>query len=413
MKNVLFIVTEYNSANGICAKCLIDCLIDRSFGVYCITNKEPHYSNPLNERCNYSFVKPRLSYRLLTKANKKSGIKSKILKLLAFMTNKISLILSIPRWPLISRSYSNRLYKAAKKICDSSSIDFVVAVYSQIDTLVAASKLKTIHPSIKYIPYMLDSLAGGYGPKMFSEQWKIRRCTKWEKLLFINADKIVMMQSSKSFYDGIRETDYYDRIVFLDIPLMVRPNQIAKELKDSASIIRIVYVGSIPLKIRNPKYFIDCFKAVDNKNILLSFYGTCDDNARFKEMIKEIDNIKFVSQVSREKVNELLFEADFLLNIGNCNKNMVPSKIFEYMSYGKPIISVSPIHNEPSEKYLRDYNNCIILNEYDDISVSTERLKEFLRTNIGLSLRFEEIEKIFRLNKPESFLSLIEVLLND
>ena len=39
MKKVLFIVTEINSANGICTQAIMNKMIERNIEVYCITNK--------------------------------------------------------------------------------------------------------------------------------------------------------------------------------------------------------------------------------------------------------------------------------------------------------------------------------------------------------------------------------------
>ena len=127
--NILFIVTESKSANGICCRAVMEQLVSEKHNVYCITNSE-YTDFPKTDGVFYKTVKPRLTYRLFAKSEITEGINKKTRSFLAAVINKIKLFISIPTWPLISPLYSNRLFKAAFTICKNNKIDCIIPIYT-------------------------------------------------------------------------------------------------------------------------------------------------------------------------------------------------------------------------------------------------------------------------------------------
>ena len=257
--NILFIVTESKSANGICCRAVMEQLVSEKHNVYCITNSE-YTDFPKTDGVFYKTVKPRLTYRLFAESEITEGINKKIRSFLAVVINKIKLFISIPTWPLISPLYSNRLFKAAFTICKNNKIDCIIPIYTQIDTLIAARRIKRKFPYIKYIPYFLDSFSGGYGPKNFSKEWTIKRGIKWEDKLLPEADKIVMMKSCEEHYKKYSANkSYYNKILFLDLSLFI-PRIVNNDSNFfNNDKINLLYIGTIPVHIRNPEYFLKLF----------------------------------------------------------------------------------------------------------------------------------------------------------
>ncbi|MBO5210797.1 MAG: glycosyltransferase [Clostridia bacterium] len=410
MKNHLFIVTESKSANGICCKAVMQALISNGDKCYCIINNE--YDNfPKADGVEYTTVKPRLVYRLFSKAEKLGGINKKITILVAQILNKLTLFLSIPTWPLISYGYSLRIYRAAHRICKEQKIDFIIPVYTQIDTLIAANKIKKKFPEVKMVPYFLDSFSGGYGPKIFSKEWTVKRGIKWEDKLLPQAEKIVIMKSSEEHYKKFAvNKSYFNKMVFLDLPLYakMKTNGTKCDLlpKDK---INLLYIGTIPMHIRNPEYFLRVFNSVKNDNIQLNIVGNCTDMAFLIEWQNKDSRIKVMPFVDHSTAISLMQNADFLVNFGNNNSHMTPCKIFEYMSIGKPIISTSPIKNEPSSIYLEKYPRSLIIRDYEgDISHDAVKLSEFIDKGFECDENmYSELEQIYYLNTPNAFAEVL------
>lgn len=408
MLNILFIVTERNSANGVCANSVIQACLNRGYKVTCVTNRE--YDDPndfISDDVKFYTVKPRSVYSICSYLNRSkiSGLKKQLLLYIAFLINKFELLTSILTWPVISRGYSKRIYKLIQALHLKETFDIVVPIYTQIDTIIAANHLKRKYPDIKVVPYMLDSLAAGFGPKQFSKECVVKRGLKWEKKLFKDVDHIVMMKSSMDFYMRYKELPYMNKVSFLDIPLFV--NNYKKTISSNETLI-ISYVGSIPAHIRNPKYFLDLFKTLDNTNIKLLVVGPSTCESLIQQYLKSDERIERIQRVSHSEALEIIEKSDILLNLGNNLTTMMPSKIFEYISTGKPIISTAPILNEPSISYLDRYGNACILYENHPIEYSVKKICNFIST--AHTVDPSTLSDTFKLNKPETFVNLIENL---
>lgn len=399
--NILLLVTELNSANGICTQSVMREMVSRGHTVYCLTNHEKH--GDLDKAIRYCYVKPRLVYRLLNGSDDR-----KIAKTIGLFLNKVKLAISYPTWPLISPLYARRIYRAAKAICQENHIDMIIPIYTQIDTLIAANRIKKEMPDIRYIPYFLDSLSGGYGPKRFSKEWVIRRGIKWEEKLLPSADKIVMMESSRSHYEKYcSKKPYFTKIFFSDLPLISQPKDLMVP-KQTSDIIELLYIGSIPAHIRNPEPFLKVFQQTKNERYRLSIVGTSTCGEVLSEYAESDSRIVLCDPISHDEAMKRVADAAILVNLGNNIKEMTPSKIFEYMSYGKPIISTMPISDEPSASYLRHYPISYLM-EYKDIDYEIEAVKmeEWIDKNIGKRIDFSSIEKLFSKNTPAHFCDVV------
>jgi len=409
VKTVLFIVTEINSANGICSKAVMNELSSDGYKVICLSNEERELPKGHYTKDNIDFytVKPRLIYRLENYLNTMgNSIKKKLLACFTMLLNKSKLFLSIPSWPLISPLYSYRIYKKARALCKTENVDIIIPVYTKVDALIAAKIIKKQLPDIEYCPYFLDSMSGGFGPRMFSKEWIIKRGLKWERRLLKTADKIFLMKSSEEHHQkySISE-DYYKKMVFLDLPLFIPDNNEKLEAcSEKKDIIELLFIGTIPVQVRSPEQFFKVFKNVKGDNYRLTIVGNNNCPDLISRAVNEDSRINVLPFVSHEKAKELILSADFLVNFGNKDVSMTPSKIFEYMSTGKPIISTAPIKDEPGRKYLAKYPLCCVLDEYcDTVEEMSEKLSFFLhvahRENVDTSF----LETEFYLNTPRAF----------
>lgn len=418
MKTILVLVGEKQSANGICADAIMKEFYTKGYKVVCITNQE-HSSKTTenNTEIMINRIKPRLSYRLRTWSNQNSGIIAKIVSKLSFVLNKFKLILSIPTSQLISPSYIFRFYKGAKELYEGERFDCIISIYTQIDTVIAGYFISKKYPEVKFVPYFLDSLSGGYGPKVFSKDWVLKRGLKWEKILLKRADKIIVMKSSQKHHEKYsRFQEHYSKMRFLDIPLLTLDN--LELVNNSTSIldqnkINLVYLGSIPYNIRNPKYMLEIFKRLNIKNCTLTIIGTntCPDIIRKAQEESTKNKINVISSIPHEEAKVVLKNADILINIGNNISSMVPSKIFEYMSFGKPIISTFPIDDEPSIPYLKNYPLSLLLKEdWNQLDEDVLKVENFIKSCKGEKVDFNKLKRLMHNNTPQAFVEEIELL---
>ncbi len=420
MKKVLFLLGMYQpraSANGICCEQVIKKLIESGYEVYCVVNAE--YYSPEQESYDgvqIHRIKPRLTYRINEWCEYNRGTKLSImLSSISGLMSKFKNILSAPFWPLVSPLYTYRFYNKAKKLHKGHTFDAVVSVYTPRDSLIAGHLLKRKFPELKYIPYFLDSLSGGWGPRYFSPKYIIKRGQKWEKRLLQNADIIVAMKSSEEHHKKYNSNSkYFNKIKFLDIPLMAEQKyQPTKVSLLDKSKINIVYIGSIPYPIRNPQYILSIFEKLNQEDVVITFVGRNNCENMFLKTQQRLGNrLKIIDNVPHQTAITIAHEADILINIGSTNASMIPCKIFEYMSVGKPIISTYSIDDEPSIPYLEKYPHTLLLDEriVDDKNVLL-KLKEFINTNKNSRCKYDLLKKDFYDNTPEAFVKMLDRLL--
>lgn len=406
----IFIVTEANSANGHCIKNIMKVLTQDGHQVFCITNRE-HKEESCYEidGVKYFSVKPRFVYVLssyIERENISVFKKRSLKKIIAFLT-KAKQLLFLGVWPWLSPCYTNRIYKALKALYLQEGADCVVPVYTQIDTLIAAKKLKKHYPNICYIPYFLDSLSGGYGLTLFTKKQTIKKGLRWERKLLNNANQIVMMQSSKSHHEVYSVNQpYYQRIQYFDLPLLSETKVDVCLLNLNQNKKNLLYVGTLPHGIRSPKYFLETIRLLKGADWEFYFIGT-EDCQILNEVAKLDGRIHVLGKIPREMALCYEMQANVLVNIGNTNPNMTPSKIFEYMSMGKPIISTKPIKNEPSLPYLSKYPKVLLLDENAlPPKEAAEQIEAFCNTlhNVG----FETVRNLFYQNTPNAFAHFLE-----
>ena len=345
-------------------------------------------------------VRPRFSYWL---SDWGSGHKNRKIVKIAGLMNKIKLMAANFTWPVVAPMYTYRFYKKAVDLHKKEKFDKVISVYAPVDSLLAGYKLKKKFPEIKFYPYFLDSLSGGYGPRLFSKDKIIKRGLRIENKVFPLAEKIFVMKSSQAHHLEYNEK-YKEKLCFLDIPNFIKKK--TEEKKSDDGEIKCLYVGSLLANVRNPETFISAVEQVKYGNIVYEFVGTGNCKEKFSKLSELLGNrLIFTGFLNYDKLEEKYNEADILINIGNSVSTMVPSKVFEYMSYGKPIISTYDIENEPSKQYLEKYPLALLLSGKDAPEENAKKIENFIKENLGKSVDFEELTEVFYLNTPKAFVS--------
>jgi glycosyltransferase involved in cell wall biosynthesis len=422
-KKILFLLGSYlpkPSANGICCEPIIQKLIEDGHEVSCIAYAE-HDSSLIDyiDNTHIYRIKRSFSDRVISwyKSNPSKRL-PKIFSRFASIINKFKQILFLPLYPWNSLTYTYKLYKLTMKLQNENKYDAIISVHVPIDTLIVGHLMKKKYPKIKFIPYFLDSLSGGFHLKILPEKWSIQKRLSWEKRLLNNADSIVVMQSSKSHHDKYSKyLGYYNKMEFLDIPLLMDKKKNIDKKKPILfpNKINIVYCGTLNQSQRDPSYILRAFKLLNREDIGLTFIGESDCEDIFNEMKKIFKGeLQYLELMPHNEILSILPEANILLNIGVNNSCAISGKIFEYMSYGKPIISTFMIDNEPCIPYLQNYSASLLLDERNiNDKEEVEKLNLFINKYKDSYTSNDEVKKKFYNNTPEAFVELVDRVLKN
>ena len=403
MKRVLFLCGRFSpkpSANSICVQNIINTLPKDQFEVVVVAYNDGYYSPDGFDV--YKFKRGLIQSLLYYCENQQRRLYKIITNALCFI-QRIKQLLCVPIWPWFDPITSYRELKLVRKVIRSRKIDLIVAVHTPVSSLYVADKIKKENPNIKYIAYFLDSLSGGYVPKKIPYAWYDNKCRILEKQLIKRADRIVFMNSSKEYHlDLYKDSEFEDRIVFLDVPLLIERECDSTNANEHVSL---VYVGSLASSMRSPQHILDVFSYIKDPAWELIFVG--DSSCKVvNEYANQDRRIKVIGKCSHGEALRYEKEATILVNLGNNNPNMVPSKVFEYMSWCKKIVSTYSFDGDTSIAYLKRYPLRLLINERDSAEKQAVALFEFVNKEMQ-SVSYADIKKEFHSNTPEAFIELI------
>ncbi|WP_114710032.1 hypothetical protein [Vibrio cholerae] len=196
-----------------------------------------------------------------------------------------------------------------------------------------------------------------------------------------------------------------ENVFELEHPMVV--NNVRDSSIDSEEI-SLIYIGGLDLYQRNPWPIINFFQNIE-LNIRFDIYGYGNVFSK-KSTLPSKSNFKGV--IKKSNINEILDEASFLISIGNKENDIFPSKIFDCISTGIPIIHFSQNVQDPYYQYLNGYNNSIIIDMAKlDLIEEQQRITMFIMENVGKRESYEVISNVFYKQTPsyncERMLSLI------
>lgn len=414
VKKILFTIQWYppkDSANVLCDdKIIQELLKTEEYEIHCLvyrTNGSEKFEI-INGVRIHRFSRGLYFKYYLWAGEKKSKIGAVINRIVL----RIKQIFTIPIYPCYEPLATRKIVREAKKLHKKEKFDIVISEHHGFDTLYAGHALKKYDPNIKFISILWDPFTGKEPAKYLPKGYAEKKLLKSEKKILSNADCIIAMESSREYHEKMSKNKaYYDKYRFLDIPGIVKPKEASTDAKfmDEAKI-NIVYSGVLSLPERDPSYIVELLNETKfAKDINLVFFAIgngVDKLQTLKEKFK--GNLVINGYVSREEISAVYHKADVLLNLGGSNPYMVPSKIFEYMSYGKLILSTYYIDHESSKKYFEQYPLALCVDVRKDMDDNKTALEEFMECNFHKTIDFDEVKKSFPDNLPESYVHLIE-----
>lgn len=415
MKKILFTIQWYPSvmsANALCDQKIIKELVkNEDVDVTCLTYKGSSQTN-YEEMDGIRIFRHRRSFwwDQYMKAQQKDCGWSRFILFLDKLILRFKQILTIPFYPYVNIKSSIKFMIHAIRLHKKEHFDIVVSEYHGLDSLLAGYALKCYDSNIKFVGILWDPISAKESAKYLPAEYARKRLINQERRILEKADALIGMKSSESTVRGNIDIDS-SKHFFYDIPGIVKPLHRDLKRKDilKSGFINIIFSGILSLPDRDPEYIIRALNMTScAERIHLVFLCTGAGKNKLDDLAKDfkgaISNMNYIPYNDMLSIYE---NADVLLNFGGRNPNMVPSKIFEYMSYGKPVISMFSIDNEASKTYLEKYPLAVCIDERISYEKSVEKLEEFLLEKVGKTASFEEVEKYFPLNSPKIYSNLI------
>ena len=94
--------------------------------------------------------------------------------------------------------------------------------------------------------------------------------------------------------------------------------------------------------------------------------------------------------------DDIMLQADVLLHVGNAVDSLMPSKILDYISSGKPILNICKIPTCPTLPLMERYPLGMTVNESDEITEELlDSITRFCTTSKDKSIPFDQIHQLY------------------
>lgn len=407
---ILFLTTRFlpnPEANGVIVSLIAKSMVEKGHEIYVIAEREEGQKEfEIIDGIKIYRLAPRLERRIRYKKQKhKDNILINSFYEVYKQLRKIKLLLQLPIYPNTAVTRSIKVYRQAEAICKENNIDCVIGVFTVYENIWAIKQIKRKHKNITTLGYYLDPIGERPVPAYFEKFFK-KICYRSEIKDFSMMDRAILPSHLKYLYKGKKYNLVRDKIEFLEYPLFDKIDIEEKKHKNlPENKINFVYIGTLFGKFRSPEYLLEVFEKLYSirRDIKITFIGNSDCMEFISKYEKKHpDMIKWVGRVPFNEVGEYINEADFLVNITNKGTKMLPSKIFQLFSSGKPIINVINDKNEASIPYFESYPLKISIEETEkNIDKDVKEMQRAIKELRGKRISFNELYNIFFKNTPE------------
>lgn len=287
-----------------------------------------------------------------------------------------------------------KAYLCMEEINRRDPIDCVCAISAPFSSFVAGMRWKNTHKSARLITFSLDTYTTGL---VRNRNWLIRLfwehySTRLERQIFEAADfnfiTIGIQYDEESF-------QCYPQHKTQVLPNLISFPQVEIESGNTPDKLIFMYCGGFYKKIRNPKYMLDTFLCVADQDYQLDLYI----NSACQEIVDSAigrSNGKFIrhSYISSVEIQEEMCRADCLIDLGNNLVGATPSKTFQYIATGRPIILFAPAGYK--SEALERYPLALIISQSTYTAKdAADIIKNFSLQNRGKRLSTQEIKSLY------------------
>ncbi len=394
MKHLVLVVGSYYpnpSPTGQCAHKYISLLKD-SYSVDVIyiqggtekVNGMKHGDETLYAHSNWR-LRMEESLRVTQKKTK-----NKIIRYAAALGIKVAKALgriqSLFLFPNNLKWFRNKAYKTLCAIHEQNPIDVVFTVSYPFSAHLAGEKFKKAFGDVKWLAYTVDVFYTRHRCWKRALNMKCEKAFTVEKRVLSNADTNFL---SEEVYENCPELFVGSTEKTAPLPYLLCYNDVQSDKRFDPTKINLVYAGRFFKDIRSPEHLLKTFLSIEESDIILHLFSASNCETMI-DQYTEKSNGRIIKHgmVGYNEIQGVLAGADILISVGNAVPEVKPSKTFEYIATGKPIVNFYQhgLRDEVLEKYPcvlqigDDFNSREAASEIKDFCVGNKGTKVDLST---------------------------------
>lgn len=320
-------------------------------------------------------------------------------------------------YPRDARAEGYAFYQECLQLIGGQHFDLVVAQCYPEKCAWAGAMLKENGYVSKLMVIFWDNIYGKIPRRIIPEQYAIKRQRKAESYIARHADLLVSLYPIKSFYEQYGEVPGAEgKRTFLGIPSLQKPKDlpvspyqnVVKEDK-----INILYSGTL-FRLEYVKYLVDLLNMSEKaENYNLIFFARGISHRDFEKLKGSFSgNIEYHDWIPLDSLLALYPKVDFFTSFPG-NPTFIRSKVYEYMSYGKPMLLLYDDDRDVNVSTFSRYPAFTALDVRERVDKNTVPLERFVKENKGKDIPFEVTESLFPSDTAKAYVDLMAGVLNN
>lgn len=320
-------------------------------------------------------------------------------------------------YPHSAKSEAKLYYEECLKIINGQHFDLVVAQCYPEKCVWTGAWLKENGVVDNLMVIFWDNIYGKLPRRVIPEQYALKRQRKAESFIAQQADLIVSLYPIKTFfaqYGDVPEAN--GKRKFLGIPSILRPSELpTSPYQDivKAGKINVLYSGTI-FRLDYVRYLVDMLNMSRNAEQLnLIFFSRGVPEEEFQKLDTSFrGSIVHHDWIPVEQLLAIYPTVDFFISFPG-NPTAICSKVYEYMSYGKPIMLLYDDDRDVNISTFANYPVLCAIDVRRPIEENVTAAGHFVLENRGKVIPFEETENLFPRDTAKAYVNLIANLLKE
>ena len=282
--------------------------------------------------------------------------------------------------------YWKKVYTELKKDLNTGRVKAVITFSEPFEAHWAAMKLKQEGYSFRWIAFFADPLATpGNKRNLFVS---LERMKEMEEEILKACDFFLVTPEMEERFSA-QHGAYADKKKIF--PYLIK--NLVQPAVFGASDPILVYAGRFYRDIRDPEEMLQTIVAAQLPGLRFDLYTRGDCEAVVRRYQREYPAVICLrDMVQRDQLEKIYADAAILVNLENKAHGCKPSKQYEYISTGKPILSF--YYGQP-DPVLEKYPLALQLRVGDRTERTLRALRQFIRFVSGKTLPFEQIAQLY------------------
>jgi glycosyltransferase involved in cell wall biosynthesis len=414
MKHIVFVLGSYYprySAVGVCAERVVNAL-KGEFKISVIAMADQHAVESLVNLDGVDIFRvttPEIAERIrLEQRLRSSSTFPDRLRLLGLRAR------ATLRRLLSPVTINQQLVDAYKeKLRDIPGLDVIVPLVFPYESVIAAIEYASAS-NVMVVPYIFDNFVDSRSLHVLDIARKIKkkRHLELEADMLEKSAAVLAMHPLRAHFRKYFGNVADEKIHFLEHPLLAPKSRVNADTGDT---IRMVYTGALVKNVRDAAYVLELLTQLRmDVQVDADFYVMGSAASEVQTRTTDFGvRIRNNGQVDKKVADAAVAHASVLLNIGEVEGKQISSKIFEYMSAGKPIIHFAYTEDDNVTKIVNRYPLALcLLQSPNKMEENRKKFSEFISTNAGRTMPFDEVAAIFPEALPGTTASLVVKIVN-